>query len=94
MVQLQEKKTLSNNPSFSEPKIIWELLPQDYILPDEPVESILQPLLAGALTEALELAGLITANMMIATNMALTTKIDSQTVVKHQIGFSYLKLCP
>ncbi len=41
------------------PRITWEKLPEDFILPDEPVESNLQPLLAAALQESLELAGLI-----------------------------------
>ncbi len=37
----------------------WEKLPDDFILPDEPVDNNLQPLLAAALRESLELAGLI-----------------------------------
>jgi hypothetical protein len=41
------------------PRITWEKLPEDFILPDDPVESNLQPLLAAALRESLELAGLI-----------------------------------
>jgi hypothetical protein len=40
-VKLHDPKTL--------PKITWEELPEDFILPDEPVESNLQPLLAAAL---------------------------------------------
>jgi Uma2 family endonuclease len=80
MVQLQPTK----NPSHQQPllKIEWESLPEDFILPDDPVESILQPLLAAALTEALELAGLITPIMLIASNMALTVRIDGKTIVK------------
>ena len=39
-----------------EPIILWEKLPEDFILPEEPVENICQPLLAAALTEALDLA--------------------------------------
>ncbi len=41
------------------PPITWEKLPDDFILPDEPVDNNLQPLLAAALRESLELAGLI-----------------------------------
>jgi len=63
-------------------KIIWEKLPEDFILPDEPVESIVQPLLAAALKEALNLAGLITAQMLVASNMAICAKVDDKTVVK------------
>ena len=39
------------------PPIAWVSLPDDFTLPDEPVESNLQPLLAAALRESLELAG-------------------------------------
>ncbi len=78
MVQFQERKM---SPP-SQPHVVWELLPEDFILPDDPVESIIQPLLAAALTEALDLAGLITATMMIATNIALSSNIDGKTVVK------------
>jgi hypothetical protein len=50
------------------PPITWEKLPDDFNLPDEPVESNLQPLLASALRESLELAGLIVESMLIASN--------------------------
>ncbi|MBD2175827.1 hypothetical protein H6F42_02695 [Pseudanabaena sp. FACHB-1998] len=33
----------------AKPKIVWESLPKNFILPDDPVESIAQPLLATAL---------------------------------------------
>ncbi|MEG4215418.1 hypothetical protein QUA27_04300 [Microcoleus sp. Pol14C6] len=39
--------------------VTWEKLPDDFKLPDEPVENIDQPLLAAALREALDLAGFI-----------------------------------
>ena len=41
------------------PPITWEKLPDDFILPDEPVDNNLQPLLAAALRESLELVLLI-----------------------------------
>jgi Uma2 family endonuclease len=65
-----------------QPKVIWEKLPKDYILPEEPVESILQPLLAFALNEALDLAGLLTPAILVAIDMALCANIDGKTVVK------------
>ncbi|MCG9891862.1 MAG: hypothetical protein MH252_12385 [Thermosynechococcaceae cyanobacterium MS004] len=37
------------------PVVTWEKLPADFLLPDEPVESTLQPLFAAALRESLEL---------------------------------------
>ena len=33
------------------PKISWEKLPDDFILPEEPVDNHLQPLLANALRD-------------------------------------------
>jgi hypothetical protein len=65
-----------------QPVITWEPLPVDYPLPDDPVDNILQPLLAAALREALELAGLVSANMSIATNFGICTKIDQQIAIK------------
>ena len=39
-------------------QITWEKLPDDYKLPDDPVDNINQPALAAALTESLQLAGI------------------------------------
>ncbi|WP_013325276.1 Uma2 family endonuclease [Gloeothece verrucosa] len=64
------------------PEIEWEKLPPDFPLPDDPVDNILQPLLAAILREILELAGLISAEMLIATNFGLCAKVDGKTVVK------------
>ncbi|TRV03553.1 MAG: hypothetical protein EWV41_18775 [Microcystis wesenbergii Mw_MB_S_20031200_S109] len=62
--------------------ITWEKLPDDFILPDEPVDNNLQPLLAAALRESLELAGLILESMLIASNFGLCATVNTQTVVK------------
>jgi hypothetical protein len=64
------------------PPITWEKLPDDFILPDEPVDNNLQPLLAAALRESLELAGLILESMLIASNFGLCATVNNQTVVK------------
>ncbi len=64
------------------PKVTWEKLPDDFILPDEPVESNLQPLLAAALRESLELAGLILESMLIASNFGLCATVEDKTIVK------------
>lgn len=45
------------------PKITWEKLPDDFVLPDDPVDNNLQPLLAEALRESLELAGLFSESI-------------------------------
>jgi Uma2 family endonuclease len=62
--------------------IKWEKLPDDFILPDEPVESNLQPLLAAALRESLELANLILESMLIASNFGICATVKDKTVVK------------
>ncbi|MGF1603344.1 MAG: Uma2 family endonuclease [Thermosynechococcaceae cyanobacterium] len=64
------------------PQISWEILPADYILPDDPVDNTLQPLLAAALRESLELAGLILEANLIATNFGLCSQVDDKIVVK------------
>jgi Putative restriction endonuclease len=64
------------------PVITWEKLPSDFELSDEPVESNLQPLLAAALRESLELAGLILESVIIATNFGICATVDGKTVVK------------
>ncbi len=64
------------------PTITWEKLPDDFLLPDDPVESTLQPLLAAALRESLELAGLILDTMIVATNFGLCATVGGKTVVK------------
>ncbi|MDB9429332.1 hypothetical protein PN482_10620 [Microcystis aeruginosa CS-555/01A07] len=43
-------------------------MPADFVLPDEPVESTRQPLLAAAWRESLELASLIVEASLIAAN--------------------------
>lgn len=63
-------------------EIIWEPLPNDFELSDEPVDNLTQPLLAAALREILEIAGLISPEMLIATNFGLSTKVDGKTVIK------------
>ncbi len=64
------------------PKISWETLPPDFILPDKPVDNQLQPLLAAVLREILEIAGLIKTEMLIATNFGICTKVDDKIAIK------------
>jgi Uma2 family endonuclease len=64
------------------PQISWERLPSDFTLPDEPVESNLQPLIAAALRESLELAGLILASSLIASNFGICANVGEKTIVK------------
>lgn len=69
-------------PAKPLPKIIWEKLPADFLLPDDPVDNELQPLLAAALRESLELAGLIIEANLIATNFGICANVDGKIVVK------------
>lgn len=62
--------------------ITWEKLPDDFVLDDEPVENIDQPLLAAALREILELAGRLQEGMLVASNFGLSATLDGKIVVK------------
>ena len=76
MTQLQVQRAVTL------PKISWEKLPDDFALPDRPVENNFQPLLAAALRESLELAGLILESMLIASNFGICATVADQKVVK------------
>jgi len=71
---------LQTTPSALE--ITWEKLPDHYVLPDDPVENIQQPFLAAALTDALDAAGLVQPEMLLASNFALVANVNQKTVVK------------
>ncbi|NEQ20897.1 MAG: hypothetical protein F6K28_17035 [Microcoleus sp. SIO2G3] len=66
----------------TEPTVTWEALPTDFVLPDDPVENIQQPLLAAALTDALGAAGRIQPEMLIGSNFGLVASVNKKTVVK------------
>ncbi|MBE9123180.1 Uma2 family endonuclease [Tychonema sp. LEGE 07199] len=68
--------------STADLKITWEKLPEDFILDEEPVENIDQPLLAAALREILEIAGLIVTGILVAPNMGICATVDSKLVIK------------
>ncbi|MBI4782618.1 MAG: Uma2 family endonuclease [Oscillatoriophycideae cyanobacterium NC_groundwater_1537_Pr4_S-0.65um_50_18] len=74
------QKTPSDRPS--NPTVTWEKLPDDFQLDDTPVENTGQPLLAGALREALELAGQIQPEMLIASNFGLCATVNGTLVIK------------
>jgi Uma2 family endonuclease len=72
-----------SQPTGVQPLVVtWEKLPADYVLPDDPVENIQQPILAAALTDALGEAGLIQPEMLIASNFGLVATVNQKTVVK------------
>ncbi|UKP00808.1 Uma2 family endonuclease [Nostoc sp. UHCC 0870] len=63
-------------------QITWEKLPDDYKLPDDPVDNINQPFLAAALTQSLELAGKLPPNALTPTNYGICATLNGKTVVK------------
>ncbi|MEG4581166.1 Uma2 family endonuclease [Microcoleus sp. MON1_C5] len=63
-------------------KITWEKLPDDFILDEQPLQNIDQPLLAAALREILEIAGLIVTGILVAPNMGICATVDSKLVIK------------
>ena len=73
---------LKTQPTQKTPKVTWEKLPADYILPDDPVENIQQPPLAAALTDALGASGRILPEMLIGSNFGLVATINKKIVVK------------
>ena len=75
-------------------KITWEKLPDDFILDDEPVDNINQPLLAAALTEALELARRLQPSMLVGTNFGLCATVDGKPVVKAPDWFYVRSVLP
>ena len=68
--------------STTDLKITWKKLPTDFILDEEPVENIDQPLLAAALREILEIAGFIVAGILIAPNMGICATLNDKLVIK------------
>jgi Uma2 family endonuclease len=80
--------------AIAKPEIIWEKLPADFILPDDPVESIAQPLLAAALNDSLEIAQHLASETIVASNMALVVKINQKTIVKAPDWFYVAKVNP
>jgi Uma2 family endonuclease len=62
--------------------ITWELLPEDYRLPEDPAQSLIQPLLAEALTNALRNHPACTAQNLIATNYGICATLNGNIVVK------------
>lgn len=63
-------------------KITWEKLPHDFILDEEPVENIDQPILAAALRESLEIAGLIQESVLVASNLGICATLNDKLVIK------------
>ncbi|XWK86019.1 MAG: Uma2 family endonuclease [Phormidium sp.] len=63
-------------------QILWEKLPDDYILPNDPVDDINHPSLAAALTEILRLAGRLPKTALTSTNYGICATVNGKIVVK------------
>lgn len=79
MCGMNQTQIVSPKTSYT---IKWEKLPDEFQLPDDPVENIYHPLLASALREILEIAGFITPSMLIADNFGICATVDGKIVVK------------
>ncbi|PAX60036.1 Uma2 family endonuclease [Brunnivagina elsteri] len=62
--------------------VTWEKLPDDFILPDDPVENQQQPTIAAALTDALGAGNRIQPQMLIVSNFGLVATVNQKTIVK------------
>ena len=63
-------------------KITWELLPEDFVLEDEPVDHVNQPSLAAALTESLQLGGKLPETALATTNYGICATVNNKIVIK------------
>ena len=66
----------------ADPVIAWPLLPDEYVLPDDPVENEAQPRLAAALTNALNTEGTHIKDALMVSNFALCASIDGWLTCK------------
>ena len=66
---------------ISQLKITWPLLPDDFILPDDPVENIEHPLIANGLRQSVVDSELI-QDALIVSNFALCAAVDDRTICK------------
>ena len=69
-------------PPQAQSIVTWEALPDDYVLPDDPVENIQQPPLAAALTDALGASDRIRPEMLIGSNFGIVATVRKKIVVK------------
>jgi len=75
-------QALIPSPTAVSSTISWEKLPDDFLLPDDPVDNINQPTLAAALTDSLFNAGKLSENSLTTTNYGICARLDGKFVVK------------
>ncbi len=76
------KNAPKNAPKVILPVITWEKLPDDFSLPDDPVDNIHQPSIAAGLTEIILLAELLPENALICTDYGVIATVDGKTIAK------------
>ena len=67
---------------ISQLKITWPLLPDDFILPDDPVENIEHPLISNGLRQSLVDSPELMQDALIVSNFALCAAVDDRTICK------------
>ncbi len=63
-------------------KISWEKLPKTFTLDEYPLQDVDQPLIAAALRESLEIAGLMLEGTLVAAHLAICVNFNDQLVIK------------
>lgn len=74
--------------------ISWDYLPENFILEEEPVENVAQPLLAAALRESLALADYIKPEMLIVSNLAICSTVNHHMNLKAPDWMYVAKVLP
>ena len=64
------------------PPISWDILPDDYPIPDDPVDNRTQPLLAAALTDSLSAADHLPPQSITFTNYPICATLQGRIVLK------------
>jgi Uma2 family endonuclease len=78
MMLAQDLKSKSITP----PTIVWEKLPDDFILPDDPVDNINQTPIANALSESISLAGLLAEDAFTCTDYGISVTVNGKAIAK------------
>ena len=74
--------TAAIHKPISQLKITWPLLPDDFILPDDPVDDIEHPLIASGLRQSVAADSQLMQDALAVTNFALCGAIDDRTICK------------
>jgi Uma2 family endonuclease len=69
-------------PALVPLRVTWEVLPDDYPIPDDPVDNRTQPMLAVALTNSLSQADRLPDQSITITNYPLCATVNDQIVLK------------